>query len=119
MISLSQELPGVATVPMAGTMDTITEDHVMSPVTYTQQSDVMEPESAADQEPGCGGEERSVTLSLSSSSGDEEQVTVTPPRDEPFIYNPRRRVYTDLNNSVQAAYREITGEVTGNDNGDN
>ena len=34
----------VTTVPMTGTMDTITEDHVMSPVTHTQQSDVREPE---------------------------------------------------------------------------
>ena len=45
-ISLTHSGSGkVTTVPMTGTMDTITEDHVMSPVTHTQRSDVTEPES--------------------------------------------------------------------------
>ena len=44
----------------------------------------------------------------------------TPPRHEPFISDPQRQIYlTGLNKSTQAAYAEITGDVTAPDDGDN
>lgn len=75
--------------------------------------------------PGTPGPVSGAGQEESDSDSDTPYVTrssssLTPPRHEPFVFDSQRQVYlTSLNQSSQAAYAEILGDVTAPDGGDN